>query len=225
MAQNKSASTGASWTSAQAYVLATICLVVGIAVGYLARGSAGSESRPQTGAAPAASAGAGTSTAEPTPEQMQKMASAQVAPILAQLQSSPNDPKLLAEAGNVYYDTQQYKEAIDYYSRALKVQPRNADIRTDLGTAYFYLGDSDRALKEFDIALRDDPRHGQTMFNKGMVLWQGKNNPEAAVATWEKLLKTIPDYPERSRVEEAINRAKQHTGIKPGTKTDKPASM
>ncbi len=225
MAQNKTASTGASWTSAQAYVLATICLVVGIAVGYLARGSAGSESRPQTGAAPAAPASASASTAEPTPEQMQKMASAQAAPILAQLQSSPNDPKLLAEAGNVYYDTQQYKEAIDYYSRALKVQPRDADIRTDLGTAYFYLGDSDRALQEFDTALRDDPRHGQTMFNKGMVLWQGKGNPEAAVATWQNAVEDHSRLSRAHRVEEAISQAKQHTGIKPGTKTDKPASM
>jgi cytochrome c-type biogenesis protein CcmH/NrfG len=225
MAQSESASTSGYWTSAQAYVLATICLVVGIVVGYLVRGSAGSDNRPQVAATAPAPANMGTSAAEPTPEQMKRMAETQVAPILAQLRNSPNDPRLLTDAGNAYYDAQQYREAIDYYDRVLKMEPKNADVRTDMGTAYFYLGDADRALKEFDHALQDDPRHGQTMFNKGMVLWQGKNDPQAAVAIWEKLLKVVPDYPERSRVEEAIARAKQHTGLKPGTKTDKPASM
>jgi len=46
MAQSKTPSaSSASWTSMQAYVLATICLVVGIAVGYLLRGSAASNSK------------------------------------------------------------------------------------------------------------------------------------------------------------------------------------
>ena len=225
MKQSGTASaSGGHWTSAQAYVLATICLVVGIAVGYLLRGSAGGDNRPQPAATALAAAAPATSDTQPTPEQMKRMADTQVAPVLAKLKSSPEDPALLADAGNVYYDAQQYRQAIEYYSRALKVQPRNPDVRTDMGTAYFYLGDADRALREFDIALQDDPRHGQTMFNKGMVLWQGKGDPQAAVATWEKLLKTIPDYPERSRVEEEITKAKQHIGIKPGTKTSKPAS-
>jgi cytochrome c-type biogenesis protein CcmH/NrfG len=224
MTQSTNASErGGNWTSAQAYVLATICLVVGIAVGYLLRGSGDGVSQPQP--VPAAAAPApGPLAAEPTPEQMKRLADTQAAPVLAKLRSSPQDPILLTEAGNIYYDAQQYRQAIDYYSRALKVQPRNPDVRTDMGTAYFYIGDADRALKEFDEALRDDPRHGQTMFNKGMVLWQGKNDPKAAVATWEKLLKTLPDYPDRGKVEEAIAKAKQHTDLNLGTKTNKPSS-
>lgn len=225
MAQSKTTASRAPWTSAQAYVLATICLVVGIAVGYLIRGSAGSDVRPaMTSSAPAMPPGPGTN-AEPTPEQLRRMAETQAGPVLEQLKTRPQDPKLLAEAGNIYYDAQQYRQAIDYYSRALQVEPHNPNIRTDMGTAYFYLGDADRALKEFDASLKDDPRHGQTMFNKGMVLWQGKGNAQAAVATWETLLKTIPDYPERARVEEVIGKARQHTNIAPGTKTSKPASM
>jgi cytochrome c-type biogenesis protein CcmH/NrfG len=94
-----------------------------------------------------------------------------------------------------------------------------------MGTAYFYLGDSDRAIQEFQTALKDDPKHGQTMFNMGMVQWQGKGDAPAAVATWERLLKTVPDYPERARVEEMLAKAKQHNSIKPGSKTAKPASM
>ena len=226
MAQSQTPSaSSASWTSIQAYVLATICLVVGIAVGYLLRGSAGSDSKPQPSAAAPAPAGTPAMGSQPTPEQLKHMADKQAEPILAQLKNSPSDPRLLTEVGNVYYDAQQYRAAIEYYDRALRVDPKNANVRTDMGTAYFYLGDSDRALQEFQTALKDDPKHGQTMFNMGMVQWQGKGDAPAAVATWEKLLKTVPDYPERARVEEMLAKAKQHGSIKPGTKTAKPASM
>ena len=110
MAQSKTPSaSSASWTSIQAYVLATICLAVGIAVGYFFRGSAGSDSKPQPSAtAPAPTSGMPAMGSQPTPEQLKHMADKQAEPILTQLKNSPNDPKLLAEAGNVYYDAQQY---------------------------------------------------------------------------------------------------------------------
>jgi cytochrome c-type biogenesis protein CcmH/NrfG len=226
MSQSKTPSAaGANWTSIQAYVLATICLVVGIAVGYLLRGSAASDKQPQPSVSAAPAAGMPAMGSQPTPEQLKHMADTQAEPVLGQLKNSPNDPKLLAQAGNVYYDAQQYSAAIQYYDRALRVEPKNANVRTDMGTAYFYLGDSDRALQEFQTALKDDPKHGQTMFNMGMVQWQGKGDVAAAITTWERLLKTVPDYPERARVEEMLAKAKQHGNIKPGTKTTKPASM
>jgi cytochrome c-type biogenesis protein CcmH/NrfG len=162
---------------------------------------------------------------QPTPEQMKRMADTQAAPLLAQLKSSPNDPALLAQIGNVYYDTQQYKEAIGYYDRSLQADPKNPNVRTDMGTAFFYMGDADRAISEFEKTLTYDAKHGQTMFNLGMVKWQGKGDAKGAVESWERLLKAVPDYPDRANVEQLIARAKQHGDIKPGTKTNKPASM
>ena len=57
--------------------------------------------------------------------------------------------------------------AIEYYERALRVEPRNANVRTDMGTAYFYLGDSDRAIQEFQASLKDDPKHGANHVQHG----------------------------------------------------------
>ena len=47
-----------------------------------------------------------------------------------------------------------------------------------MGIAYFYTGDADRALKEFDEALKVDPGHAQTLFNVGIVKMNGKNDPK-----------------------------------------------
>ena len=80
-----------------------------------------------------------------------------------------------------------------------------------MGIAYYYSGDADRALKEFDQALKDDPRHVQTLFNVGVVKMNGKNDPKGAIAAWESLLKIDPQYQDRAKVE-------SHAGRGPGTR-------
>ena len=215
-----------NWTSLQAYMLAVICLLVGICMGYFFRGSA-SQASPSVSASAASTAPRGTPAGQGqvTPEQLKHMADKQAEPLLARLQASPNDPALLAQIGNVYYDTRYYSEAVKFYDQSLKADPKNPDVRTDLGTSYYYLGDADRAVQEFRTVLKYDPRHAQTMFNMGMVQWQGKNDAKAAVASWEQLLKAVPDYPDRSKVQQLIEKAKAHSDMAPGTKTDKPATM
>jgi cytochrome c-type biogenesis protein CcmH/NrfG len=221
-----------NWTSTQAYLMAVICLIVGSAVGYLVRGS---RSATPTTTAPAAVAAtaqpptdamhAGTGANQmPSPEQLKAMADQQAAPLLAKLKQNPNDAETLAQTGNLYYDAHQFNAATDYYNRALKVDPKNAAVRTDLGTAYLYLNDPDRAIQEFQAALKDNPKHGQAMFNLGMAQWRAKGDAPGAVATWEKLLKTVPDFPERANVEQMIVQAKKHLNLKPGQKSEKPAA-
>jgi cytochrome c-type biogenesis protein CcmH/NrfG len=221
---SNSNSTAGGWTSTQAYIMAVVCLLIGIAVGYFVRGSAGPAGSPVATASSAPAPG-GQAPQQLTPQQLKQMADQQVAPLLQQLKSSPNDPVLLANIGNAYYDAQQYKEAIEYYGRSLQFDPKNPNVRTDYGTAYFYTGDPDRAISEFNTSLKYDPKHGQTLFNLGMVKWQGKADAKGAVEAWEQLLRTVPDYPEKAKVQELITRAKQHTNIPAGTKTDKPATM
>lgn len=220
-------STSSSWTSTQAYVLAVICLVIGVAVGYFVRGSASPAAAPVEQAS-ASQAPAGMGNMDPskvTPEQLKHMVEKQVEPIQQQLKSNPNDPALLAQVGNVYYDTQLYQDAIGYYEKSLNSDPKNVGVRTDMGTAYFYLGDADRAITEFNKALATDPKHGQTLYNLGMVQWQGKGDVNAAVNAWETLLKTVPDYPDRAKVEQLVAKAKEHSKMAPGQKTTKPATM
>jgi cytochrome c-type biogenesis protein CcmH/NrfG len=81
---------------------------------------------------------------------------------------------------------------------------------TDLGTPIWYTGDADGAIAEFQTALKYRPDHLGTLFNLGIVRWQGKLDPKAAVQAWEQLLKLNPNYPEKQQVQEYIDRAKQH---------------
>lgn len=222
--------TSSNWTSTQAYVLATICLVLGGLVGWFVRGSSSPAAPAPTAAtsnAPAGMGGMGMGGMDPssvTPEQMRRMAEKQAEPLLAQLKSNPNDPKLNAQVGNIFYDTQLYQDAIKYYSKALESDSKNVDVRTDMATANFYLGNTDEAINQFSEVLNQKPNHPNALFNRGIVKWQGKMDVKGAVADWETLLKTNPDYPERATVEKYIAQAKQHSNIAPGTKTSKPAA-
>jgi len=204
------------WTSVQAYTLSVICLLVGIAGGWLIRGSQAPAAGGPMDSAAASSAGV-SGQPMPSPAQMKQMADTQAAPLLEKLKADTGNASLLAEIGNVYYDTQQYPTAIDYYGRSLKIAPENASIRTDLGTAMWYLGDADGAIEQFDQALKHEPNKANALFNLGIVKWQGKMDVEGAVAAWQKLLAANPSYEAKDKVEQLIAQAKKHANVKPGT--------
>lgn len=230
MAEANGTKSSQGWTSTQAYIMAVLCLVVGCAVGYLLRGSMGGSSAPATAAAanqqgmPPAGMGGGMGQQQmPSPEQMKAMADKQAAPLLEQLKSKPNDPALLAQIGNMYYDAQVFPTAIDYYQKSLAADGKNAAVRTDYATALFYANDPDHSIAEFDHVLKDDPKNGNALFNRGIVKWQAKMDVNGAVADWEKLLKDNPNYDQADKVKMYMAQAKKHANIKPGQKSDKPA--
>ena len=146
--------------------------------------------------------------APPPPQQLQLTAETQAAPLLAQLKSDPNNAGLLENIGDIYYDAQQYTAAIEYYQRALNVQPSNTSVRTDMATAIWYTGNADGAITEFKKSLTYEPTKANTLFNLGIVLWQGKHDAAGATAAWQKLLATNPNYANKEKVQQMISDAK-----------------
>jgi tetratricopeptide (TPR) repeat protein len=152
-----------------------------------------------------------------TPDQLKHMADAQAAPLVERLKGEPKNAQLLANVGNLYYDAQQYQLAADYYQRSLKVQPGNTDVRVDLGTAMWYLGDADKAIEQYKTVLKAEPTKANVLMNLGIVEWRGKMNVPAAVAAWEKLLATNPNFQgkDKDNVEQLIAQAKKHANMHP----------
>ena len=96
-----SSSTASSWTSVQAYLLASFCLVLGVALGYLFRGSASSV--PQTAAA-TQSTGV---LAENAPVQAALQQS--IAPLLDAVNRNPADYDALVKLGDLHYDGHSFR--------------------------------------------------------------------------------------------------------------------
>jgi Tfp pilus assembly protein PilF len=201
------------WTRERAALLALVCLLAGAAGGWFIaamRSPASISSAPRSSPVAAASQPPVSSPAQLAPAQLKQMADSQAAPLLQKLASDPASPGLLTSIGNLYYDAQQYPVAVDYYARALRLHPSDASVRTDMGTAFWYMGNSDRAIAEFNRALAYVPDNPNTLFNLGLVRWKGKNDPQGARTAWERLLATAPAYPQKSQVEQMLAELNTH---------------
>lgn len=199
---NNQGSDNTQWTSREAYLLAMVTLFVGLVAGFLFHGSTAPST---TTAAPAPSA-----ASAPTPDTLQSPEQLRilVQPMLDAARANPADPRPLVEAGNAYYDHKFYPQAIEYYQKALALKPDDVNVRTDMGTALFYSGSPKEAVAEFEKSLKVDPNHAQTLFNMGVVKMDGLKDRAGAITAWKRLLDTNPNYPERQKVLDLMQKAK-----------------
>jgi cytochrome c-type biogenesis protein CcmH/NrfG len=184
---------GSAWQAKQVYAMAVISLVVGLAIGYLFRGSQSPAAPAQSAAntQPATPAGH-TGGQMPSLEQMKQMADNKAAPLLEKLKGDPNNIDLLNQVGTIYKSTHQFKEAAAYFERAVQVDPKNVAIRTELASCLYYNGDVDGAINQLQESLHYDPKDANSLFNLGMIKWQGKQDSKGALAAWQQLLKSNP---------------------------------
>ena len=120
------------------------------------------------------------------------------------LATDPKNLRANVDLANRLYDAKRYAEAIPYYQQAVTIDPKNVNVSTDLATALYYAGRADEALAQFDRSLVIDPKHGQTLFNIGIVKRDARNDPKGAIAAWERLLASVPDYPDAAKVRSMI---------------------
>lgn len=120
----------------------------------------------------------------------------------------PGNAEHKVQLGNTYYDMGQYRKAIPAYEEALKLKPQDPNVQTDLATCYFNLGEHDKALQILEGVLHYQPNFPMAMFNKGIVLQEGKKDSRGAIAVWESLLHSNPDFPQRAALEQRIRESK-----------------
>lgn len=198
------------WTRERTALLGLVCLAAGTACGWFIR----AWRPPAPSIAPSAAAvnqQPASAAQQRGPAQLKEMADAQAAPLLEKLKADSANPALLTALGNLYYDAQQYPVAVDYYARVLRVKPADAAVRTDMGTAFWFMGNADKALAEFQKALTFVPDNPNTLFNLGLVKWKGKMDGAGATAAWERLLATDPNYEQKSQVEQMLAEVKKHS--------------
>ncbi len=168
-------------------LIAAMCLAGGLAAGFVTRGFRMPTPAPVKASPHAASGGHMLSLAE-----MKQIADRQAAPLLGKLKAEPNNVTLLAQVGTVYHTTHQFAQAAAYYQRAVNAAPKDIALRTKLAASLYRGGDSDAALAVLAQAQAMDGKDANTLFNIGMIKWQGKGDVRGALAAWQRLLKANP---------------------------------
>ena len=119
----------------------------------------------------------------------------------------PGDPRPRLELANFLYDQRQFEQAIPWYQKALELDPKNINARTDLGTSYFSLGRAEEATREYQKSLEVDPNHQPTLYNMVLVNAEGTHNLAEARKAWEKLSRLNPNYPGLDKLKRSLDAA------------------
>jgi tetratricopeptide (TPR) repeat protein len=205
-------------------ITAVIFLAVGFLAGYItdaqmnwngrqkAAQAAASPEMPPSGADAAAPA-AGAPRQQGLPEGHPPIDNAA---IVKQLESAaaqnPKDADVRLKLADFLYDQKQYSQSIEWYQRALELDPKNVNARTDLGTAYFYTGRPQDALHEYNKSLETDPDHEPTLLNTIVVNLQGTHDVAAAQTAWDRLHKLNPNHPALAGLAQQIDAARKAGG-------------
>jgi len=85
-------------------------------------------------------------------------------------QRDPKNLVALSNLGNIYYDSQQDDLAIDYYEKALAIDPNNINMRCDLATSYSNINKLKKAIQILEENIKNDPKHPTSHYNLSVIL-------------------------------------------------------
>ncbi len=98
------------------------------------------------------------------------------------LAQNPEDPTLLAELGDIYFERGEFFQAVQEYEKVIKQLPGDTDTYNDLGLAYFYTGRPEDAVSSFKTGIEKDPSFQRIWLSLGFVQASNKNMEEARKA-------------------------------------------
>jgi tetratricopeptide (TPR) repeat protein len=111
-----------------------------------------------------------------------------------ELEANANDPEALSSIGDRYFEGGKYIEAIDIYKKVISLDPNDIDTYNDLGLAYQYMNQTDKAIETLKKGTEIMPSYQRIWISLGFVSISAGNKEEAKKA----LAKTIelgPDTP------------------------------
>ena len=124
------------------------------------------------------------------------------------LAKNPKDLDALVGLANLEFDSQQWAHAIEYYSRALAIDGKNADVRVDRAIAYHAVGQNDLAKKELVRVIREKPDHKNAWLNLGVVNRE-LGDRAGAIKAWERYLQIDPQGEHAADVRQEIESLKR----------------
>jgi len=91
---------------------------------------------------------------------------------------------------------EQWEKVITMYEHTLLIDPQNADVRTDIGTAYRNIGMSARAHAEYRKVLECESGHVSARCNVGVVYAFDEKDYQSVISVWEELRRLSLNQPQ-----------------------------
>ncbi len=84
--------------------------------------------------------------------------------------------------------------ALPFYKRAAELAPYHLDVLNKYATALSIAGNVKEAQKIYEFILKEYPKHVSALTNLGFIFLSEKNDPQQALAYYNKALALNPDY-------------------------------
>jgi len=79
------------------------------------------------------------------------------------------EARTYVEKGIEYFSLSQYEKAIKSYDKAIRLNPKTANVYNKRGVAYQALGQYDKAIQDYDEAIRLHPENASAYHNRGLA--------------------------------------------------------
>ncbi|HDI72543.1 MAG TPA: tetratricopeptide repeat protein, partial [Candidatus Altiarchaeales archaeon] len=70
------------------------------------------------------------------------------------------------------YEKGNYKQAIEYYSKAIEYNPNDASLYNNRGLAYYNLQQYDKAIADYTKAIEIKPDFADAYYNRGLAYFR-----------------------------------------------------
>lgn len=97
---------------------------------------------------------------ETSPEQ-------QITALEEQLKDNPENPALLGQLAELYWQAGRGREAVEQYLKALEITPDDTKLRQDLALTYYLLGDYNDAVRQIETVLAGEPQNATAHYYLG----------------------------------------------------------
>jgi tetratricopeptide (TPR) repeat protein len=139
-----------------------------------------------------------------TPSETGELDEARVRSLTTIIENDPKNVGAAIELGTTYFEAERFEDAVKWYMEALRLDPRSADASARLGLTLFLTQGADPALQQLEHSLSIDPNYPGALFNKGIVLWRGKQDLDGAAEAWQKLVAVAPNSPEGQAAQQGL---------------------
>jgi serine/threonine protein kinase len=103
------------------------------------------------------------------------------APEEAETVEDQSSAEVFIERGNTYYKQKDYDSAVQNYSKAIELNPRDANAYSSRGNAYYMKGDHDQAFADYNKALALDSTLPHVYINRGNIYYEEGERDQALI--------------------------------------------
>jgi tetratricopeptide (TPR) repeat protein len=127
--------------------------------------------------------------------------------------------------GNFAYDHQRWPDAIRHYQEAIASGVDTADVYTDLGNAFRFSSQPEKALEQYTVAQKLNPQHENSLFNQISLFTEVLNDPGRAIPICEEFIRRFPSSDKLPTVQQQLARIKNQVDLNPPSDVHKRTTL